>query len=137
MCKVKGKEKELFIITLPLNGFILGISGAILWRSADSMEFSDIRGHNSYRVERHRSQLWISIPRSVFSMAEIQVFCTAWHKQQFCNQKQLQFTESSCFCKEMYHLKNLKDLGDEDNSRFLKTSIGSPSVFFLQMLYHL
>ena len=47
MCKLKGKEKELFIIAVSLNGFILSISGVVLWRPADSMEFLEIRGHNS------------------------------------------------------------------------------------------
>lgn len=47
MCKVKGKEKELFIIAISLNGFILGISSVILWSLADSMEFLKVMGHNS------------------------------------------------------------------------------------------
>ena len=47
MCQVKGKEKELFIIAISLNGFILGISSAILWSLADRMEFLKVMGHNS------------------------------------------------------------------------------------------
>lgn len=48
MPKVKGKEKELFIITIPLSGFIFSISGAVLWRSTDSVEFLEIRGRNFF-----------------------------------------------------------------------------------------
>ena len=37
--KLKERKKELFIIIISLNGFILGISSAILWSLVDSMEF--------------------------------------------------------------------------------------------------
>ena len=40
-----------------LTGFILGISGAILWRLVDSMELLEIRGHDFYYGKRHSSPL--------------------------------------------------------------------------------
>ena len=116
MHKVKGKEEELYIIIIPLNGFILSISGVILWRSSDSMEFSDIRGHNSHRVKRHYSQLWIFLPCLAFNMAQIQILCTHGADSYSTTRNTVIIHRIWLFPKKKYTtLKSLKNLRDEDN----------------------
>ena len=110
MCKVKGKEKELFIIAISLNGFILGISSVILWSLVDSMEFLRLWDIILSRVKRHGSQLrflYLTEP-------PIWLEYKSRHRHLLCNQKHCsKFQSLVVSIKESYHFKSLKELRNE------------------------